>query len=295
MSKPFVCFVSFNRAGAAALNLKALLQTEDDFELCIVDNHSVDGIWEYIEQLKDERIVLKHRFPKNYGVIYALNYALSKRSKNQPFIHVENDVWIKDPHWISKFQQTLAAFPDLGLIGAASKGHFETKLQNLSPTWSEGISCYYNKVIMGCCNYLTPEVIDLIGYWNEESCGADKEIGPRINLCTPYKTAYTGAFHVEFRTQTPCSECPLLNQCQFERKVPCECCRIFYPKIYTHKSFSSIVLPKTTEYLHELELGTRSGYSASIHDATSRMQYPYNEVLAQENFNFFSDYSDLHK
>lgn len=291
MSKPLVCFLSYNRAGSSAKNLQALLETKDDFDLCIVDNASSDGIWEYIQTLEDPRIILKHRFPKNHGVIYAINYALSKRAKDQPFIHIENDVWIQDPHWITKFKETLEAFPDLGFIGAISKGHLETNLSHLTPTTNGSTTCYYSKVLIGCCNYLTPETIEYIGYWNEESCGADKEIGPRINMCTPYKSAYTGNFHVAFRNQIPCDTCPLLNTCIFERTVPCECCRVYYPTLYTHKSFSHIVQPKTAAYLHALSAGKCPCYSASIHDQASRQHHTYDATLANENFEFFSEYT----
>ncbi|MGL4799238.1 MAG: glycosyltransferase family 2 protein [Cellulosilyticaceae bacterium] len=295
MTKPLVCFLSYNRAGASAQNLKALLATKDDFDLCILDNGSSDGIWEYIQTLDDPRIIFRHHFTKNCGVVYAINYALSKRKKDQPFIHVENDVWIEDPHWIQKFESTRKAFPDLGLIGAASKGHFQSSLSHLTPTFNGAESCFYSNVIIGCCHYLTPEVIELIGYWNEESCGADKEIGPRINLCTPYKTAYTGNFNVSFRTQIPCNTCPMIDLCAFKREVPCECCRVYYPTLYTHKSFSTIVQPKTAHYLHALQAGECSCYSASIHDPLSRETHPYDMALAQENFEFFSNYKDSHK
>ncbi len=288
MPIPLVCFLSYNRAGAAASNLKALLQTEDDFELCIVDNGSVDGIWEYIETLKDDRIKIKHRFERNYGVVYAINYGLSKRTKNQPFIHIENDVWVKEPHFIQKFEQTLSAFPDLGLIGAVSKAHFDTKLSTLVPVKSHGKTCYYANMLIGCFNYLTPEVIELIGYWNEETCGADKEIGPRINLFTPFRTAYTGEFYVDFRTQIHCDACPMLNLCRFERTVPCECCREFYPKLYTHKSFASVANLKTQHYLEAIKSGKRSFYSASVHDINAQAHHYYDKASAEENFSFFS-------
>lgn len=291
MEKPLVCFTSYNRRGTAATNLKALLDnTKDDFDLCIVDNGSTDGIWEYLDKVKDDRIIFKKHFDKNCGVIYAANYGLSKRKKYQPYILVENDIWIKEPHWIEKFQQTHKAFPDLGFIGANA----QSSLANVPYVVNDNIKCYY-MTILGSCTYLTPEVLELIGYWNEECCGGDNDLNNRILSFTPYKVAYTGEFFIDFRPYVYCSECVAQSDCPFDGKIPSECCTVNYTKLYTHGSFVSLALSQTAEYLNNIRQGKASCYSPSIHDEESRKNHPYNYEAAQRNFNFFSNYTDSHK
>lgn len=287
MEKPLVCFISFNRRGPAAINLKSLLDnTKDDFDLCIVDNGSTDGIWEYISKIKDERIILKKHFDKNYGGVYAANYGLSNRKKYQPYILLENDIWIEEPYWIKKFQQTLNNFNDLGFIGAHSKD----ALSKISPVVNNNVKCYYD-TILGSCTYITPEVIDLIGYWNEECCGGDYDLNTRILLFTPYKTAYTCEFYIKYRPYIYCSECIAQSDCPFDGKIPNECCTVNYSKLYANGSFSSLAISQTTEYINNIKLGKASLYSASIHDEESRKNHPYNYAAAKKNFDFFNKFT----
>ena len=88
MPPPLVSFVTWNRLGLTAKNLKALLDTSDDFELHIVDNNSSDDTREYIQHLKDERIKSIKKFDLNMGPIHAVNFNLSKREESQYFIAV---------------------------------------------------------------------------------------------------------------------------------------------------------------------------------------------------------------
>ena len=81
MNTPIVIFVTWNRLGVTISNLKALLKTEDDFDLYIIDNGSIDGTADYLSSLKDNRIKEIKILDKNYGLIYAANYGISKRKK----------------------------------------------------------------------------------------------------------------------------------------------------------------------------------------------------------------------
>ncbi len=291
MEKPLVCFISYNRRGTAATNLKALLDnTKDDFDLCIVDNGSTDGIWEYLNKIKDERIAFKKHFDKNYGGVYAANYGLSKRKKYQPYILLENDIWIEEPHWIEKFQKTRDSFPDLGFIGANT----EVALSSVSPSVNNNIKCYYS-TILGSCTYLVPELIDLIGYWNEECYGGDNDLNNRILLFTPYKVAYTCEFFIKFRPYVYCSECVAQKDCPFDGKIPNECCTINYSKLYVNKPFASLALSQTKEYIDNIKQGKCSIYSASIHDEESRKNHQYNYEAAKKNFDFFNNFTISHQ
>ncbi len=244
MQIPLVCFVTYNRLGASAINLKALLDTKSDFELIIIDNASIDGTWEFIETLNDPRIKLKHRFSKNYGIVFAANYGISKRKKDQAYILVENDIFIDDKNWIEKFQKTLSTFPHLGLIGAVTKEYLEEKIINYSqmyvnkileyknnnknkldmiPETKDGTTIYYKPYIPGSCIYLPSNTLDIIGYWNEETCGADNEIGRRINLFTPNFTAITTELFIKARPSISCNECIAKQYCKYDNPTNSNC------------------------------------------------------------------------
>lgn len=294
MVKPLISFISFNRSSAVASNLKALLDiTKDDFELSIVDNGSTDGIWEYIKSINDDRIKFKKHFDKNYGGIYAVNYSLSKREKYQPFIHLDNDTLITDPDWIKKYQNAALTFNDLGLIGAVTKDYFNNYLTSFSQTTLNNSTCIYTNFVIGSCLYMTPEILELLGYFNEESCGADLEISRRINQFTQYKTGITMDFFNDYRSEVSCSECISKATCPFDKSIDSECCTVNYRKVYPNASFIPLAIKQTEEYINNISLGNTPLYSASIHDEESRKNHPYNYISSQKNFNFFSTFSNL--
>ncbi len=309
MDKPLVCFISYNRLGMTANNLEQLLKTENEFELIIVDNASSDGTWEYIESVKNDRIIEKHRFENNYGVIYAINYGLSKRRENQPFIAIENDMYIEDINWLNKFKQTVSVFPELGMVGAVALSYLDKKVINHSeekveqllskkeenkmnmifiPEEKNGVNIYYRPDILGGCLYLTPEVLKLIGYWNEETCGGDAEIGKRINLFTPYYTAMTTLFYVEYRN-VKCESCIAKNYCKVDTSNG-ENCISAYKKLKSHSDYSRDLKPKIDKLLLDIKLENRTVFSASIHDSESMINYSYDLKDAKTNFIFFKNY-----
>lgn len=292
MEKPLIVFLSFNRCGPAATNLKALLDnTDDDFDLCIVDNHSTDGIWEYINSIKDDRIISKTQFDKNYGYVYALNYGLSKRKKYQPFVSFDNDILIKDSHWITKVQECSSNFPDLGLIGLFSDYAFNYYFGTLPKLTVNNSSCVYAPSVMGCCNYIIPEIFEIIGYWNEESCGADLEMCPRINLFTPYRTGVICDPLIDFRGAVYCTECVAGSVCKFDSSLQIQECITNYSKVYTHASFGPIALAQADRYIQLMKAGKASYYSASIHDKDSRKNHTYDFEAANKNFMFFANFN----
>lgn len=315
MQKPLVCFITYNRLGASALNLKAILNTKSNFELVIVDNASTDGIWEFVEQLKDERIKIKHRFNKNYGVVCAANYGLSKRKKNQAFILVENDIFIDDENWIEKFEKTLLEFPHLGMIGAVTRKYLNERMIEhpaiyieqllkdkklnknkliLIPETINKTTIYYRPNLIGSCLYLTPEVLDLIGYWNEESGGADNEIGKRINLFTPYYTAMTTEFFTIGRPTVNCSECIAKKYCKYNQEINSDCYLQYKKKLKSINYHGDSLLEKSNQLINDIKCVKRPVYSASIHDAESMINNFYDLESAIKNFRFFQ-YFEINK
>ncbi|WP_273328073.1 glycosyltransferase family 2 protein [Vallitalea guaymasensis] len=285
MSVPLVCFITWNRVGLTVQNLQALLDTTDDFELYIIDNNSTDDTWEYLQTVEDDRIKCKKRFMENSGVVYAINYALSKRKKDQYFILVENDVYIKTKDWISKFMEVMNRFPEVGLLGGVREGLFKQKKINPKLCSKEGISYYQHKMILGCCNCIRPEVFDYIGYWNEETYGADIDMGIRINDYTPYCTGYLPAVQLIQPQYVCCDQCLYKNKCSLVKNNTT--CFDVHKSNYCHDKFAKLIKEKEAIYFEEVKSGKRSIFCASIHDSDSIKKHYYNKKMAEENFQYF--------
>lgn len=310
MAVPVVCFVSYERLGVTANNLDTLLKTEDDFELYIVDNFSKERNWEFIMDLKDDRIKEKRRFSKNYGSICATNYGLSHRRIDQPYIYIENDVSVIEKNWVKKFEQTLAAFPELALIGAASERYLQSLKNrfpvldtlnmsqeslvknkntfNLKPINKKNITAYFFPNILGNINYLTPNILKHIGYWSEETYGGDAEICGRINRFTEYYTAITTNFYVDIIERVNCKTCVARDYCIYEKKIDGECSDVYKKmKATAYAPFYKVVGKKIDEFLDDISKKTRPLYCASIHDAESMINHSYDYQSAIKNFNVF--------
>jgi hypothetical protein len=310
MAVPVVCFVSYNRLGVTASNLDTLLKTEDDFELYIVDNFSMENNWDYIMSLKDERIKEIKRFRKNYGSICAINYGLSHRDEKQSFVHIENDVSILDKNWVKKFEHTQDTFPELALIGAVSKGYIESlkrrfpisesinmdsewilKNKNvliLKPMSRNNITTYFFPNILGNINYMTPNILKHVGYWSEEVYGGDAEMCGRINRFTEYYTAITTNFYIDIIDFISCNQCIAQDYCSYDKKIDGQCCQEYLKKkSVSYTPFYKQQNVKTNEFLDKIKDKSRSLYCASIHDAESMINNQYDYENSINNFNRF--------
>jgi glycosyltransferase involved in cell wall biosynthesis len=286
MVLPLVCFITWNRVGLTEINLRALLDTKDDFELYIIDNNSQDDTWELIERTKDERIKCKKRFDVNRGEIYAVNYALSKRKKDQYFILVENDVLIKTEEWVTKFIDTMDAFPELGLLGATNYSILSKEVKPLPEIIQKGNVGYYRVYqIRGCCNCFRPELLEQLGYFNEETGWADRDNCFRINEFTSFVTGYSSVIEIELTRSIPCNRCQMKDWCTLLKDG--KTCFEIYHNNDSYPAFTTAMRHKHAAYIHETLEGNRSIYCASIHDPVSIKNHVYNKEWALENFRFF--------
>lgn len=290
MSAPIISFMCFERACLTAKNLTALLNTNEDFELYIVDNASTDDTWKFIEQLKDERIKCKKRFEKNRFVVYSMNYVLSHRKKNQYFIHIDNDVEIKTNDFIHRFMRIFYKFPELGLLGAISDVWFEDYKKayntNILPelVTKDGLSYYDSRTVIGCCFCVRPEVFDHIGYFNEETNIADSDFMYRVNKFTPYKTGIIPNIKLDQIQSLHCHECMMRDLCSI---TDTNCTIIYQKRRFKNKEYADFANPRNVKYLKEITDGIRTAYCASIHDPISMQNHYYDRQRAEENFSFF--------
>lgn len=284
MTSPMISYVTWNRMGLTVRNLSALLSGNEDFELHIIDNNSSDDSWEFIRGLKDERIKSRERFELNRGHIYATNYILSKRKKEQYFITVDNDVRIHTSDWISRFMGVFSEFPEVGLLGAVTEQYYKNyKLTHLR---RERNGIYYLQIckgfVEGCCQCIRPEVFDLLGYWDEESHLGDLEICLRIQKFTPYKAGFLPAIKIDQQQKISCDECMACDLCSLDKSS--KTCFTMHGEKYNSPALKRLYGDRYREYLKANISGRSKAYCASIHDKESLARGRYNAQKAQRNF-----------
>ncbi len=292
MIPPLVSFIAWNRMGLTARNLAALLHTEDDFQLHIIDNNSMDDSWDYINDLKDPRILSRTKLAVNQGPIHAVNYTLSKRQKDQFFITVDNDVNIHTSHWVSSFLDTFRAFPNLGLLGAVSKEYYSRYRLPLLIQEMDG-ACYLQAqrgFVEGCCQCLRPELLELLGYWSEENCMGDVEICHRITRYTPYKMGFIPGIEIDQQQSVSCEDCCGRSRCSLYGK-PKNCFDIHREK-YNNPQFRNKYGWKYDNNIQEMEKGSRGIFCASVHDEDSLKGHNHNRQSAEENFRFYREHAN---
>lgn len=292
MIPPLVSLITWNRLGLTDRNIRALLQTTDDFELYVADNNSRDGTWEYLQELSDPRLRSLTRFDANRGPVYAANYHLSKRKNGQYFITVDSDVNIHTPDWISKFLDTFRAFPEVGLLGAVSGEYLS---RNKLPLIKKEVSgaCYLQickGFVEGCCQCLRPELLDKLGYWNEECCMGDMEICRRICNYTSFKAGFLPSIEIDQLQFLPCGKCGVKDICTLINDG--KSCFELHREKYRNPQFRNHYNWKYNKYAKDLENGKSTPYCASIHDSNAMKMHGYNRHSAEENFKYYMDHAN---
>lgn len=294
MPAPFISYITFNRLGLTAKNLDSLLKTTDDFELHILDSNSNDGTWEYLQSVNDPRIKSRNRLDMNRGPIYAVNLNLSKRKGDQYFIALDSDVQVLTPDWISRFMKVFETFPEAGLLGVPKTAPYQPFLPPVISMekpgagylqLKEGIVGATLDFVPGHCVCLRPELLNLIGYWSEESYFGDAEICIRVNHYTPYKSGFILNIAISMEQSITCDKCTAQQCCRFDRVN--DTCFGARDKIYKNEAFVEKNTWKYTEYFKELKEGKRTAYCASVHDPVSILTHTYNKEWADDNFKFY--------
>jgi hypothetical protein len=291
---PFINFAVFNRMGLSIQNLTNLLESEEEFELNIIDCNSQDNSWDYIKSLTDRRIKSKTRFTHNLGPIYAVNYALSRRKPNQYFITIDSDTFIKTKQWISKFMEVFDAFPEVGLLGVMRDNPYPRFLPPIVPKVSGSVSYLELKnadinavmdFIPGQLQCLRPSIIKEIGYWSEENGFGDAELSPRIVHYTGFNVGFITTIEIDMTQKIPCNECKGKEFCTLSRSV--HDCFSLSKRLNKNESFVDKNTWKFQETFQQLQAGTRMAYCASIHEPESMKNHRYNRDWAFENFSHY--------
>lgn len=298
-SPPFINYVTFNRLGLTIRNLSRMLESDEDFELHIIDCNSKDNSWDYIMSLSDDRIKSKTRFKKNLGPIYALNYALSKRKPDQYFINVDSDVYIKTDGWLSCFMDVFREFPEVGVLGTMRDNPYPRFMPPVIPRVKSNASYLELKnaaideimdFVPGQLQALRPELINEIGYWSEENGYGDAELSPRVVHYTNFTAGFLTTVEIDMTQYLACDKCRGKDVCKLSRSV--NTCFSLSKMLNKNESFVKKYKWKYIETFKELEEGRRTAYCASIHDPKSMKNHVYNKEWAIQNFNHYLKYSN---
>lgn len=296
MKPPFISYITWNRMGLTVKNLNRLLASGDDFELHIIDNNSQDDTWEFIKDLKDKRIKTREQFEVNRGVIYALNYNLSRRAEDQYFITVDNDVYIHTLDFIPRFLEVFDTFPEAGMLGVPRPAPYPEFLPPVIPRVKDGV-CYLRLAkgevekpldfIPASLLFFRPELFTYIGFWCEESGYRDAEISARINGYTPYRAGFVTNVHIEQNQFQECKDCCGKRWCSLDGKN--SNCNFIWRDKYVHRIYAEQNQWKNKLIFEEMEKEKRSAYCRSVHSDVSIPGDIYHKDWVEENFKFYME------
>lgn len=290
MLPPLISYVTFNRLGLTIRNMTAILNTNDDFEMHIIDNNSTDNTWKYIRSLNDSRIKTKTRIAVNTGLINALNINIARRRPDQYFITLDNDVYIQSKNWISDFMKVFNEFPEVGLLGVWND---ETTPSTISKSrngasYLELISSLSNanNYVPGSCMFIRPELMDRLGYFCEENCFGDMEVCYRVNNFTPFKCGLLTNVNITTPQAITCDECLYKSQCTLNKYS--DSCFTKYQNLDKNDEFKNKFKWKFDETINDLKSGARPVYCASSNDPSSMTDHIYNLEWSLENMKYFT-------
>lgn len=168
--KPLIVITVFNRARETRETLQALEATTDlnEVEIVIVDNHSIDGASETVDEWVARHLAKKIRvlhLKTNIGCPRALNLALAARKAGQAVVKLDNDVRITTPGWVDAIRSLIAERfvqgRPMAMIGAQYDGALDMRLMG-QETFS-GMPLYHVRPIIGHAVWHTGAFMDLVG------------------------------------------------------------------------------------------------------------------------------------
>lgn len=290
--KPLLLYLTWNRLGLTFKSLNSLLKSKDDFDLVILDNNSKDDTVKFLKSIKDSRVKEIKVFEDNYGGTHAFNWGIANHLKNnQNLITVENDALVKDPYWISKINKLFENFNDLGLISLMNTRNIESIKNLLISARVKDNLCYIESdFLYGNILYFRNDLINKIGYFNEEICLGDSELRYRVAR-TGYKKGFPPLDYLDYdvldREVFMCENCTSSDICGLKDKYSKDGypgCWFKYRKNLHKQIFDKL----NSEFIEYLKSNT-GYYCASIHDESSQKKVFYNKFKSIKNFEFFSD------
>jgi len=280
--KPVLGLVTWNRLGITIQNLNLLFKSTDDFDLYIVDNGSTDDTVAYLKTISDPRLREIKYLDKNYGLIYALNYTISKRKSGQPYLNMDADVSIHTPNFITNCQKIIDKFPEIGVLGNARPTYYAERDVTYVEISRDNLKFWKTPSILGCLMYFPSETLDKIGYFSEELYLADMELAFRINFLGKW-LGFCPENHITY-THPSCALCDHRGICTYPNRKELYCFAD-YTKNYKHRKFANQFANKFAKFKSKMTL--KKIHCGSIHDSKSQKDYDYDQAF--QNFNYYSD------
>ena len=221
----------------------------------------------------------------NRGCAYAINYIMSKRKKEQFFFHLDSDTYMITPDWITKFMEVMSEYPEVGAastIKPSILGYYSLYGKDME---RNGIKINLIDTLVGNCLCLRPEVIEQLGYFNEETGRCDSDYSIRIKEFTNYKMALVSSIVIDQKQKIDCSECIINNICK--AKINNTTCFKIRDSKYQNLIFEANSKNLVKLYYNEIKEGKRTPYCASIHDEKSMKNNYYNKSRAEQIFKYY--------
>jgi GT2 family glycosyltransferase len=111
-----VVLVVFNQVALTRACLESLRPTTEPFDLCVVDNGSVDETPAFFRELGSSCPLTYHRNNANVGLIRALNQG-ARLARGETLCFLHNDIEMRDPRWLARLHAALDAPLGIGLAG----------------------------------------------------------------------------------------------------------------------------------------------------------------------------------
>lgn len=301
MRPPLITYVTFNRMGAVVRGLQSILRVQEDFELYIIDNNSKDLTWDYLNTLTDSRIKCKKQMEKNYGIINAINWALTHRHIDQDFINIESDVYNCSDQFVAPFREVSMAFK-AGMVHACISYYHEVQYEKMleAQTQNQKLGLFPGHVL-GAFFYIPASVMKQIGYYCEASYLADTDLNARI-ASLGFQRGYTphvqcAIIHSPIRVGISgynCKECHLYQDvCKGDKQT----CNKYYPGALglakgdqgLHVQFSKFNTEKRKSIVSDRVEGRQPIWCGTYHSDTLEL---WEKNMRDQNVSFFANTYD---
>lgn len=198
MPKFSVVISVYNKQGFIANTLATVLaQTEQDFEILVINDASTDASEKEVLAVKDPRITY-HTFTQNQGAGAARNKGISLSSGQYIALLDGDDLW--HPNYLLEINNLIAAFPDHNVFATAIdiEDHDGTRASQYTfsnPNNTRHLdldyfeSSYKNTILTSSSTVIERDVFKAIGTYDETiKSGQDTDLWIRIGL--EYRIAF---------------------------------------------------------------------------------------------------------
>lgn len=190
--KPLIGICALGRPETLEKCLTALWQHTDrsQYELAILDQDAIPQVKEIIKDAYiDFNIVLHNDF--NTGIVFGHNYLMSLRKPRQTYIKLDDDCILESPDWLelilkalnyNDIGSALCIRPTFWFDAPGRKEFFCKEIEIVEKDKDFWIQISPQDAgVVGCAWALKGEVLDQLGYFNEDLNCDDLDMPIRIN------------------------------------------------------------------------------------------------------------------